>query len=459
MTASKKGQKAKSPSIGSIALETPPDSRIVTLERELARWKNTASALLQLRNTETASLAASRTSLYTCGAHGTAGQLFGVGFEPKDLFHTTIAPEAVMHIRFTQLPPDGLNLSLGVSSNNTPLIEFIWNGHTLGKGTIKNQLQRVDFSVHADLVKVDNVLLIRLLHKDGITLAQNSALQMYHLMLEPHKSPKEIGLESFIRHNHRLPDTDNLPYFNDVIYKRKMDLWDTDLSMYVDKLAVRDVVRKTVGENYLLPVQKVYDRAEAIQLEELKYPCCLKANHANGQILFLDSKDVELPIQKINNWLKVDYFRVGGEPGYRGITPKLYVEDKLNPNNEPFDEMKFHCFGGKVRSIQVDWSRFGDTTSVHYDCKWNKQLFCIGYYLHEGDMGRPENLDEMIFVAEKLSAKFKTVRVDMYRCNGKIYIGEITFFHYNAMMKNTSVRWDRWLVEQYKSVQHFAELI
>ena len=40
----------------------------------------------------------------------------------------------------------------------------------------------------------------------------------------------------------------------------------------------------------------------------------------------------------------------------------------------------------------------------------------------------PDNLSEMIDVAEKLSSGFKFLRVDLYNVKGKIYFGEQTFY-------------------------------
>lgn len=40
----------------------------------------------------------------------------------------------------------------------------------------------------------------------------------------------------------------------------------------------------------------------------------------------------------------------------------------------------------------------------------------------------PENLNEMIAIAEKLSYGFKFLRVDLYNVKGKIYFGELTFY-------------------------------
>lgn len=39
----------------------------------------------------------------------------------------------------------------------------------------------------------------------------------------------------------------------------------------------------------------------------------------------------------------------------------------------------------------------------------------------------PDNLSEMVWVAETLAKDFKHVRVDLYLVDGKIYFGEMTF--------------------------------
>ena len=44
------------------------------------------------------------------------------------------------------------------------------------------------------------------------------------------------------------------------------------------------------------------------------------------------------------------------------------------------------------------------------------------------DIKKPENLDKMINLAEKLAEGFNHVRVDFYNLNdGRIYFGEMTF--------------------------------
>ena len=45
------------------------------------------------------------------------------------------------------------------------------------------------------------------------------------------------------------------------------------------------------------------------------------------------------------------------------------------------------------------------------------------------DLKKPENYETMIDYARKLAAPFPHCRIDFYNIDGKIYFGEITFFH------------------------------
>lgn len=45
-------------------------------------------------------------------------------------------------------------------------------------------------------------------------------------------------------------------------------------------------------------------------------------------------------------------------------------------------------------------------------------------------------------VARKLSKGMTHVRVDLYNVNGRIYFGELTFFHWSGMTKYEPMEWD-----------------
>ena len=56
----------------------------------------------------------------------------------------------------------------------------------------------------------------------------------------------------------------------------------------------------------------------------------------------------------------------------------------------------------------------------------------------------------MIELTKKLSEGFPHVRVDFYEANGQVYFGEMTFYHFGAIVPFETKEWDKkigdWLV-------------
>ena len=111
--------------------------------------------------------------------------------------------------------------------------------------------------------------------------------------------------------------------------------------------------------------------------------------------------------------------------------PRIIAEEYIEPEGSgDLRDYKFFCFNGKVMLIQVDFDRFSEHKRNIYDTKWNYIPAFIHYPTHpEIKISCPENLDEMILIAEKLSHKIPFLRVDLYNVNGHIYFGELTFYH------------------------------
>ena len=57
-------------------------------------------------------------------------------------------------------------------------------------------------------------------------------------------------------------------------------------------------------------------------------------------------------------------------------------------------------------------------------------------------MKKPENYDKMIDISERLSKGIPHVRVDLYNINGRIYFGELTFFHWSGLVPFVPEKWD-----------------
>lgn len=55
---------------------------------------------------------------------------------------------------------------------------------------------------------------------------------------------------------------------------------------------------------------------------------------------------------------------------------------------------------------------------------------------------KPVCFDEMKRIAERLSAGIPHVRVDLYEVDGKVFFGEMTFFHFSGSTPFNPPSWD-----------------
>ena len=72
-----------------------------------------------------------------------------------------------------------------------------------------------------------------------------------------------------------------------------------------------------------------------------------------------------------------------------------------------------------------------------YDRNWNNLHVTSDCPASDREIERPENLDEMLKVAEKLSEDFPYVRVDLYSVDGKVYFGELTIYPWSGYVQYT----------------------
>lgn len=214
-------------------------------------------------------------------------------------------------------------------------------------------------------------------------------------------------------------------------------------SQLADKLLVRPWVEEKIGKQYLIPLLGSWNSYEEIDFSSLPKCFVLKCNHGcayNIVVKDKDKLDMALTERRIKTWLNDDYtFRCGFELHYSAITPKViaeqFIENKITGGD--LWDYKFWCFDGKVKYIQFLSERNTNGLKMaFYDRDWNKQNFVYSYPLDTKDIEKPDNLDEMIEIAEKLAAGFCHVRVDLYRMDdGQIYFGEMTFTSFSGVCK------------------------
>ena len=119
---------------------------------------------------------------------------------------------------------------------------------------------------------------------------------------------------------------------------------------------------------------------------------------------------------------------------YKDVPLKIIAEKYLENENGDLFDYKFWCFGGKVKFIMFLSNRAHGLLMDNYDLDWNLLPFTYNYPNSGHKIEKPDNLDEMIALAEKLAAGFSHLRVDFYRLNdGSIKFGEFTFTSFGGV--------------------------
>lgn len=198
-----------------------------------------------------------------------------------------------------------------------------------------------------------------------------------------------------------------------------------------DKLLVRDYIKEN-GYGKLLPkLYHVYYNPKEIKKDELPEKFVLKANNGCGNIFICTDKekfDLENAKDVLKQAIKNNFAKENLEYHYKDIKPCIiceeYLEEKGRTN--PID-YKIYCFNGKPECILICSDREKELRLDYYDTEWNYLEYSLEKYRNQERLKKPQNLSEMLKIAEKLSSGFKFVRVDLYNINGKIYFGELTF--------------------------------
>lgn len=111
---------------------------------------------------------------------------------------------------------------------------------------------------------------------------------------------------------------------------------------------------------------------------------------------------------------------------YRDIRRRIICEEYIEAEGG-LPDYKFHCSNGKVRFILVCNQKDGKRYKNVFDRDWKELDVVEGTEVDRESIKRPDELEEMISMAEKLGEGIPFVRVDLYLADGKIYFGEMTF--------------------------------
>lgn len=236
----------------------------------------------------------------------------------------------------------------------------------------------------------------------------------------------------YFRHHLRFPNLTDPTAFNEKIIWLKLNYRDPLLHECADKFLVRDYVARVLGESFLVPLVAIWESPDDIQRAQLPDRCVLKATHGSGWNIILRNHDkatFDSSIEQLRRWCAMDFYEVGREWCYKGLTPRILCEKFLStPSGDSPWDYKLFCYHGEPKFVQIDHNRFRSHTRSLYDTNWKRIRCALQYPSHPSDTRRPESLGLMLEASRKLSRPFPFCRVDFYEVEGCLYFGEITFY-------------------------------
>lgn len=267
-------------------------------------------------------------------------------------------------------------------------------------------------------------------------------------------------------------DLDNPKTFDHKLWWLKLNNRDPKLTICSDKLAVREYVKENGYEDILIPQLDVFSSVKNLDFSKYNEEVVAKCTHNSGGHIFFDpnkplsKKEVHTAKKRLAYILKKNAFVLSREWNYKNIPPKIVVEKIIrNKNGELPLDYKFMCFNGEPKLLFLDLGVINPDSSYNHD--YPRNIYDMNFNLlpvfetrpnANYPVAKPENFEAMVEIARKLSQPFAHCRVDLYNVDGKIYFGEITFYHGGGCNKIEPEEWDlkmgEWIDINNKKIIH-----
>ena len=225
-------------------------------------------------------------------------------------------------------------------------------------------------------------------------------------------------------------------------------------SAMVDKYESKQYVADRIGTECVIPVLGgPWNHPDEIDYDSLPDQFVLKTTHDCGGVLICKDKsrfDRKAAREFLLEHLKRDYYLTCREWPYKNVKPRIFAESYLSGLDEGagISDYKFFTFNGEPKLMyiasgrdyaqkdkQVVYADFFDTQYNHVDLKIDHENAPVC-------PAKPQNFERMVEYARILAQGTKHLRVDFYEVNGKLYSGELTFFHCGGLHKFITPEWE-----------------
>lgn len=262
--------------------------------------------------------------------------------------------------------------------------------------------------------------------------------------------------------------------FDERLWWLKLHNKDPLLTKCSDKYAVRKYVCEKGYSDTLMPLLDVFDDVSQLNFSNYNCEVVAKCNHTSGGHIFYDpqkpltAKELKYAKRRMDFLLHHNQYPLSREWNYKNIIPKIVVEKVIRDRRGqlPLD-YKFMCFDGEPKLLFLDLGVMNQDDSYNHD--YPRNIYDMDFNLlpvHETrpnadyPVEKPENFEYMVEMARVLSKPFPHCRVDLYNIDGKVYFGEITFYHGGGCNNIQPEEWDykigSWIdIENEKIVREY----
>lgn len=246
------------------------------------------------------------------------------------------------------------------------------------------------------------------------------------------------------------PNLKNPQTFNEKLQWLKLHDRNPLYTTLVDKYAVRKYIAETIGEEYLIPlVGGPWKNADEIDFDTLPEQFVLKSNHDSGGVIVCKDKsklDEEATTKTLNKRLRRNFYWLTREWPYKDVQPCIFAEKYMEEENGELRDYKFFSFNGRPKLCFIATERSStksETKFDFFDVEGNHLPFTNGHPQAVKTPKLSDRLEDMLRIVETLSQGIPQVRVDLYEVNGRLYFGEMTFFHWGGMVPFDPPEWDK----------------
>lgn len=244
----------------------------------------------------------------------------------------------------------------------------------------------------------------------------------------------------------RFPDLENPKTYNEKLQWMKLHDKRTEYTTMVDKADAKGYVANIIGEEYVIPTLGVWNTFDEIDFDMLPNQFVLKTTHDSGGVVIVKDKaamDRKAARRKLMKSLRHNFYLEHREYPYRDVKPRIIAEKYMvDESGTELKDYKFFCFNGEPRMLYVATDRPKDTHFDFFDTDFNHMPFEQAHPNTTKQIAKPDNFEEMLSLSRKLSQGLSQVRVDLYNINGRIYFGELTFFHMSGNVPFIPGEWD-----------------